>query len=82
MNPRRSRTFKVVGWLLVAPLVAALINAVSLFADTNPNEETESIERVGAAILVLIAFLLAVGGLTLIRRASRPSQADDANTTD
>jgi hypothetical protein len=73
---------KVVGWLLVVPLVAAVVFAISVFADAGPNEETESIERVGAGVLVFIAFLPAVAGLTLVRRSSRASEADDPGTAE
>jgi lysylphosphatidylglycerol synthetase-like protein (DUF2156 family) len=73
----RSRLFRIVGWLLVVPLVAALVFGIVVLASVDPNEETESIERVMAAVFVILAIPLAWGGWVMIRRRRKPSISSD-----
>ena len=68
MTVGRSRMLRIVGWLLVVPLAAALIFGVFVFASLDPNEETESIERVMAVVFVIVAIPIAWGGWVMIRR--------------
>ncbi len=75
MTPRRSRILKVVGWLLVVPLVAALIFAIFVFASVDPNEETESVERVTAVAFIVLSIPFAIGGRALIRKGRRSTKA-------
>jgi hypothetical protein len=77
LRPGRSRVFRIVGWLLVVPLVAALVFGIFVVASVDPNEETESIERVMAAVFVILAIPLAWGGWAMIRRGRKPSMSSD-----
>ena len=71
---------RIVGWLLVVPLAAALIFGVFVFASVDPNEETESIERVMAVVFMILASPLAWGGWVMIRRGREPRTPTDPET--
>ena len=80
MTVGRSRMLRIVGWLLVVPLAAALIFGVFVFASVDPNEETESIERVMAVVFMILASPLAWGGWVMIRRGREPRTPTDPET--
>jgi cytochrome bd-type quinol oxidase subunit 1 len=80
LTPRRSLTLRIMGWLLVVPLAVALIFGVFAFVSVDPNEETESIQRVMAAVFVILAIPIAWGGWVMIRRGREPSTSTDAVT--
>ncbi len=77
MTPGRSRLFRIVGWLLVVPFVAALVFGIFVLASVDPNEQTESIERVMAAVFVILTIPLAWGGWVMIRRGHKKSMSSD-----
>jgi cytochrome bd-type quinol oxidase subunit 1 len=80
LTPRRSLTLRIMGWLLVVPLAVALIFGVFAFVSVDPNEETESIQRVMAVVFVILAIPIAWGGWVTIRRGREPSTSTDAVT--
>lgn len=72
----QSPVLTVIGWLLVVPLGAAVINTIYAFGVaylTDMNEETTSWMRVGAVVLLILAIPFALGGRALIRRGRRIS---------
>jgi len=80
MTPGRSRFLRVVGWLLIVPLVAALVFGVFVFASVDPNEETESVERVMAVVFIILASPLAWGGWVMVRRGRKSPTSGDPQT--
>jgi cytochrome bd-type quinol oxidase subunit 1 len=77
LTPGRSLMFRIMGWLLVVPLAVALIFGIFAFVSVDPNEETESIQRVMAAVFVILAIPVAWGGWVLIRRGREPPISSD-----
>ena len=76
MTKKQSPTLTVIGWLLVVPFGAAVINTIYAFGAaylTDMNEETTSWMRVGAVVLLILAIPFALGGRALIRRGRRMS---------
>ncbi|MEA2000652.1 MAG: hypothetical protein U9N84_02000 [Actinomycetota bacterium] len=73
LTPRQSLMFRIVGWLLVLPLMVALVFGIFVLASVDPNEETESIERVMAAVFVILAVPIAWGGWMMVRRGREPT---------
>ena len=68
---RQSPAITVIGWLLVVPFGAAVINTIYAFGVaylTDINEEATSWMRVGAVVLLTLAIPFALGGRALIRR--------------
>ena len=80
LTPQRSLVFRIIGWLLIVPLAFALIFGVFAFVSVDPNEATESIQRVMAAVFVLIASPIAWGGWVMIRRTREPNTSTEAAT--
>lgn len=71
---RQSPILTVIGWILVVPFGAAVINTIYAFGVayfTDINEETTSWMRIGAVVLLVLATPFALGGLALIRRGRR-----------
>ena len=76
LKKRQSPALTVIGWLLVVPFGAAIINTIYAFGVTyltDMNEETTSWMRVGAVVLLILAIPFALGGRALIRRGRRMS---------
>ena len=82
MTLGRSRLLRVIGWLLAVPLAAALIFGIFVFASVDPNEETESVERVMAVVFIVLASPLAFGGRVMIRRGRKPSTPGDPKSAE
>ncbi len=76
MKKRQSPTLTVIGWLLVVPFAAAVLNVIYAFGVaflTDIDEETTSWMRVGAVVLLVVAIPFALGGRAVIRRGHRVS---------
>jgi hypothetical protein len=80
LSPRRSLTLRIIGWLLIVPLAIAMTFGIFAFVSVDPNEETESIQRVMAAVFVILAIPIAWGGWAMIRRGREPSTSTDTVT--
>jgi len=77
---RRSLTLTVIGWILVVPFGAAVINTIYAFGVaylTDMNEQTTSWMRIGAVVLLVLATPFALGGWAMIRRGRRVSNEPD-----
>ncbi len=76
LTKRQSPAVAVIGWLLVVPFGAAVINTIYAFGVaylTDMSEETTSWMRVRAVVLLILAIPFALGGRALIRRGRRMS---------
>ena len=79
---RRSLTLTVIGWLLVVPFGAAVINTIyasGVTYLTDMNQETTSWMRVGSVVLLVLATPFALGGWALIRRGRRVANEPDTS---